>query len=258
MKLSELNFESSLSLMAELEGGQTDIPITRAELSEDEYNEIEATVGARFIPLEVIVQEYEKKFAVISFQNSKAKLSLIAFHENELYKWDNVVVDRVQLQSGKSIHLVKVPNPNGSKFNRRRGVRIDIGRYMEIEQKNKNFNVLIKDLSYCGLGIMEKGESKIDVNEPFTLHLTESRGSENRLVAKIVAKVIRQEEIEGGYIKSGCIIAKGHYNFLQRYVATKQMENLQGKSGGYSDVMRADNSDNWKKSIAKQLENYDE
>ncbi len=251
IKIQDLTSESSLSILALIDDKQTEVPIKMAVLTEDEMDEDSSIINGPFVPLDVIVHEMDKKFAVISFQNARADIQLIAVHDGEIYKWDNVMVTMIQLENGKKIHLCKLQNSKGTKFNRRRGVRLPLDQAMEVQQKGTTYKVIVRDLSYCGIGLLERGESKLDVKEPFILFLSERNKDKEVIVGKITAKIIRQEKTENGDTISGCITAKGHYNFLQRYIAIKQMERIKGES--MNGVQRTCNNENWRYTTAKEL-----
>lgn len=253
MKLSDITTESHLSIRAVIEDNETEVPIKMAVLEDADIMELNRAIHEPFIPLEVVVQEYEKKMQVVSFHHHQAKLSLVAVHEDELYIWNNIRVEFHTLNSGKKVHLLVTMSNVGEKYNRRRGVRIDFHRHMDVRQNGKNLNILVKDISYCGIGFIEFGESKLDPNAPFVLMLTDEEDGNKVLVGKITGKVIRQETTEGGVTLSGCIVAKDHYAFLQKYLAIKQLEQIRGKPS-YKSVQKMDESEDWKNNVKKRLE----
>ena len=100
---------------------------------------------------------------------------------------------------------------------------------------------------------MEKKESKIKKGVPFVLSLTETEGEEEKLVCKIVAKKINEREPSKGIIVSGCVISSQNADFLQRYVAMKQLEQLNGKKQQFS-IQRVASGDEFRTKMAEVFE----
>jgi len=253
LSINSLREGANVSLRALLDGKYTDIPISIAQVEDEERLELNKKINCPYVALDVIVQEWQKKFMVVSFQQKEAQIALVAVHEKGIFKWDNVKVDMFVLESGKRVHVVRVMSEYGERFNRRRGVRIDFGKNMDVRQGGKTHRLLVKDISYCGVGFVEYGESQLSADEPFVLFLSDEEDGKDVLVGKFTGKMVRQDVLENGVTISGCIFASDHYPFLQKYLAVKQMQQINSKFK-YKSVTKYDEGKDWKTNTVKQLE----
>ena len=250
--INELTSEHQLYIRASVGDQYTEVAIKLANLTDEQQEQVKRRVNGYYIALDVVVSEYQKKMQVISFQHHKADLALIALIGNDLFKWDGINVDMMVLNDGTKVHVLVLRAPEGLRYNRRRGIRVNIDRRMEIRQNDVTYNILVRDISYCGIGLQELGDSKLNMKDPFVLFLTENDGKRDVLIGKITGRVVRQEKLENGMTISGCITADSNHSFLQKYVATKQMELVSGKSK-FKSIERNATGDDWKKNVADML-----
>jgi hypothetical protein len=101
---------------------------------------------------------------------------------------------------------------------------------MDVEQGQSIYNVIVRDISYCGVAFIEPmvEESQLDASKPFALHLYDEGEDGERLVGIFRGKITNQQKIDSG-ILNGCEIAADHASELQKYIANKQIEELRGK-----------------------------
>jgi hypothetical protein len=253
IKISDITPDLTLSLIAALDDKKVDLPINYAKLSEDEAEEVKSKYGIDALPLEPIVRHIEEKILEISFKGHTSKLQLIVVTTEEVFHWKAVKIFRVKLASGRNINMLTSDVLYGEKFNRRRGVRINIDKMMKIEQGGEEYQVIVRDLSYCGVGFYEPLGSKVQKGMPFLLHLSESSDDGDRLVCKLTGKILHQREHEAGGLISGCVLSSQHASFLQRYIAIKQMEEISGRKQDMAAIQHTATGENWKSAVASQL-----
>ena len=252
LDIEELNSEAMLSLMAIIEGKQVELPLTMAQLSGEEKAELQNRIKGSILALEVVMMEGAERPTIINFKNAAAEMTLYAVVGEDAYRWDNVRIGLLQLKTGRRVHVLKPVISAGQKHNRRKGLRLDMDITMEILQDGRKVNVLVQDISYCGLRILERGGSQLDKEQPFIVALIDDNKGERKPVINLDAKIVRQKVFENGDVESGCIIAKGQQDFLQRYVAIKQMERIRG-GVVYKTIARTDTTEDWKKNTAEKL-----
>ncbi len=258
LTITEINKDTTLSVLATLDGKKLELPVEYAKITGEELAELQESYGKLVIPLEDVVKRWQEKLFQVSFKGHLSKLELIAINADGVFVWDNVKIYKVKLSTGTSVNLLKAKMVEGKKFNRRRGVRIALDKRMDIQQGGKIIKVVVRDLSYCGLGFIEPTESKIKVGEPFILFLVEDTDEGDKLIGKFKGKVINQRELPAGGIFSGCVISSEHSTFLQRYIAMKQMEQISGRKMA-SAVQHNISGKNWKNKIVNSLvESLDE
>ena len=230
LHLSEIKPEATLSIIASLGNKKMELPVEYANLSMEEYEELTSKYENRFLPLENILKEIQNHLQEIDFSGSLSSLELIAITKNGIFHWENVKIAKYSFASGKRIYLATCRRLEGEKYNRRRGVRINIDKMMDIEQGENTYSVLVRDLSYCGVAFIEKSGAQIDPEQEFILHLIDSDDEgEEYLVGRIHGRVNNRKDYEGGGILNGCVISANHAAFLQRYIAAKQLEAIRGK-----------------------------
>lgn len=255
LKLSEIEKDYTMSIVATLEGKKVDLPIQYANLSEEESEEVATKYGPEAIPLDPIVRKWEEKIFEVSFKGHTSKLELIVVTTEDVFHWSSLKIFKVKLTDGRSINILTSNLACGVRFNRRRGVRITLDKMMTIEQGDQSFLVIVRDLSYCGVGFFEPGSAKVQRGMPFTLKLTESSDDGDKLVCKLTGKILHQREEEGGIV-SGCVLSSQHAAFLQRYIAIKQMEQISGRKQDYRVEHNA-TGDDWKNKVVNQLNRMD-
>lgn len=253
LTIREIDKDITLSVIATLDNKKLELPVDYAHISDSELVEIRAKYGENIVPLEDVVQEWKRKLFKVSFKGHLSKLDLMAINTEGVFIWENVKIYKVILASGKNVNLLKSDRDEGVKFNRRRGVRIALDKSMDIQQDGEIHKVVVRDLSYCGVGFIEYSEtSNIKMGEPFELFLVEDTKDGENLVGKFTGKVINQRELPAGGIFNGCVLSAAHSNFLQRYIAMKQLEQISGKKRP-ATIQKNVTGDNWKGIIVESL-----
>lgn len=227
--INRVTKEFTLSVIALVEKQEIELPVEYANISDVEKEEIRSRFGSDVIPLENVIKVWEERLLAASFKGKLTSLKLIAVNTESVFGWENVKIYKTKLSNGKVINILRSANVVGRKINRRKGVRIAMNRTMLLQQDGKFHNIVVKDLSYCGMGFVQQGICTVKSGEPFTLFLTENKADGEKVVGKFIGKVVNTRELEDGYTFCGCILSSEHAVFLQRFIARKQMEELRGR-----------------------------
>ena len=257
MHILSITPNDTLSIMASFEKKKYELPTEYTKLTPEEYEEIKAKVSGDFLPLKNVLHMWQEKLREVSFRGTLAQLDLIAITDNGLFCWNDVKVYKYDFASGKSVHVVYPKSPIGDKFNRRRGVRISVDRIMEVEQDGHTFLTFVRDLSYCGVSLSEMTDERLDPEKKFVLHFTEETGDGEKYIGDFEGKIVNQKEKENGQIVSGCVLASYHASFLQKYIATKQIESLRGHQPT-DGITKNMTGENWELDLAEALTNIGE
>ncbi|MCR4567538.1 MAG: hypothetical protein K5769_05775 [Pseudobutyrivibrio sp.] len=254
LHIKKVRPEDHLSIVAMGEDKKLEFEVTYAELTPEEEAELATKYSNAFLPIELIVQEFEGKEKAVSFAGHSSILEFIAINPEGVYKWEHIQLIKYKFDNGKMIHVIVALLPEGEKFNRRRGVRIDIDTRMELEQGDNKIEVIVRDLSYCGFSFTKVSEDSLDFTKAFLLNLIDydPKSEKTYSVGRFAGKVHRQREDENGNMVYGCILAEKHAEYLQKYVAMKQMERISKKTE-YKAVQKNSESQFWKEEVVDAL-----
>ena len=252
LHISEVTEKANISVQATLDNKKLELPTEYAILDEKEREEFTSKYGKKGIPMENIIQMWQDKVREVDFTGSVSKLDLIVVNEQGVFKWENIKIYKFTFSSGRGIHVALPTLEEGYKYNRRRGVRINIDRVMEVEQDDTMYSVIVRDLSYCGVGFVEPLGSQIDPKREFILHLAEDTDDGEKIIGRFFGKIINQKDDVNGGIFSGCTISSDHAEFLQRYIATKQIEAIRGNNSE-PGIKRIKTGEFWKEDIAEAI-----
>ncbi|MCR4694177.1 MAG: PilZ domain-containing protein [Pseudobutyrivibrio sp.] len=231
IKFTDIDREASLSIAASMDQKKVELPAVYAELTKEESDELTLRYGDRVIPIETMHSKGPDKGLLISFEDHDANLDLVVVCEKGVFRFEHVNLKKYTFATGKVVQLVTCSRLEGSRYNRRRGVRVGIHRWMKLNQDGNEFTVMVRDLSYCGIGLYENGGSKIDITKPFIIELTEAgENNKDQFVTKLAGKVVNQIKDDNGGVVSGCALSKQHEEFLQKYVAQKQLEAIRKRN----------------------------
>ena len=164
---------ATISVMAYSGSRKIELPVEYANLSIEDQNKLDEKYAGKVLPLNSILDKWKSKLSAANFDGKFNKFDLIAMTSNGIFKWNDVKIYKSSMFEGREVYLVFPSNVLGEKYNRRQGVRINIDRVMDVEQDDFFYSVIVKDLSYCGVGIVEPLGAQINPEKSFTLHLTE-------------------------------------------------------------------------------------
>ena len=255
LHISKVRPEDHISINAIGKNKKLEFEVTYAEITEQDKAEIEASYGDATLPIELIVHEVNGQEKPISFAGHSSALEFIAINPEGVYKWEHINLIKYTLSSGSMIHLIIALLPEGIKFNRRRGVRVNMDTRMEIEQDDKRIAVLVREMSYCGLSFINLSSREVDPSKPFVLNLIDidEKKEKTFVVGKFYGKIQRQRVEEDGTVVYGCILAERHAEYLQKFIAMKQLENISGKKA-YKGYQRNNSTQFWKEDAVDALE----
>lgn len=253
LTIQKIDAQVTLSIIANLDNKKIELPVKYSLVSENELASLKSVYGEDILPIDDIVKEWEEQIFKVTFRGRLSKIDLVAVDTEGVYRWGDIKIFKVKLATGRNIQLIKVNNPDGERFNRRRGVRVDLDRRMRIDVDTGAHTVLVKDLSYCGVSFVRPQGVEFPNGKQFLLHLTDfdSKGEQVEL-ARLICKVINFREDKGEPVY-GCVISAKHSQYLQRYIAKKQMEEISGKRE-FVGYQRAVEGDDWQLKVAKALD----
>ena len=251
LHIDEVTPDNNITVSAMMGKKQIDLQALYADLTAAEKEALDSIYGKKYIPIELITEEVEGETLAVTFQKQNSQVEVVVVNPDGVFKFANIRILKFKFDDGKAIHVIHGLNPKGVPCNRRRGVRINLDTRMELEQENNKFIILVRDISYCGFSFVNLSKNDIDINKPFILNLMERDGDKAFSMGRYVGKVQRQQEQEKGPTIYGCILAEKHAAALQKYIAMKQLEFLNGKK--LKDVEKNSDSDNWRAEVADAL-----
>ena len=242
----------SISITAMLESKKVELSATYAELTEEQTAFLNVNYGNHYLPVELITQKINGEERPVSFDEHNSALKVVVVNPDGVFKFENVLIRKVTLPQDRTFHLINAVSTIGIRYNRRRGVRVNVDSRMEIDQSDNKIIILVREISYCGFSFINLSPTDIDIDRPFLLNLIERDGDKSFLVGKFIGKVHRVEESKEGNTIYGCILAEKHAAQLQKYVAMKQMEAVSGKKS-FADIQKISTSESWRQEVAEAL-----
>ena len=252
LHISDVKPTDSITITAMMGSKKVDIPATYAELTVEQIEFLNVNYGNHYLPVELITQEVDGEDVVLSFTEHNSALKVVVVNPDGVFKFENILIRKTTLPPDKTFHLINAVSTLGVRYNRRRGVRVNVDTRMELEQGDSKFIILVREISYCGFSFINLTKTDIDASRPFILKLIERDGDKSFTVGKFIGKVHRVEEPENGNKIYGCVLAEKHEAQLQKYIAMKQMEALTGKKV-FDDVQKISTSENWRQEVADAL-----
>lgn len=253
LHISEVTPNDSIAVTAMMDGKKVEISCTYAELTEEQKEFLNVNYGNHYLPVELITMEVDGEEVPVTFQGQNSVLQVVVVNPYGVFKFENILIRKTTLPGEKTFHLINAVSTLGIRFNRRRGVRVNVDTRMELEQGEEKFIILVREISYCGFSFINLSQNDVDINRPFVLNLIERDGDKSFSYGKFIGKVHRTEEQKSGPTIYGCILADKHADQLQKYVAMKQLEVLTGKKAFAEDIQKTSNSDRWRAEVADAL-----
>ncbi|MBR5636343.1 MAG: hypothetical protein IKW81_05360 [Pseudobutyrivibrio sp.] len=252
LHISEVTPEDSISVTALMGKKKVELSATFAELTEEQLEFLNVNYGNHYIPVELITQEVNGEDIPVSFEGQNSVLHVVVVNPDGVFKFEHILIRKITIRGDKTLHIINAVSTLGVRFNRRRGVRVNVDSRMELVQGDEKFPILVREISYCGFSFINLSLNDIDINRPFVLTLIERDEDRSFTIGKFIGKVHRVEEVKGGSNIYGCVLADKHATQLQKYVAMKQLEALNGKKV-FRDIQKTSNSDTWRADIADAL-----
>lgn len=253
LAFKEIKPEMALTVLAENRDLKVELPLKLCKLTDEERKELNRRVKFTYLALDVVLHEWKEKLLVVSFQDSKAKLSLLVLDQTSVYRFEPVGITSIELKDGKRVHLLVSKASVGKKFNRRHGIRIGMNAEMLVFQDDHRFSIYVNDVSYCGIGLLEDNDQELlDVNKTIIVRLVDPNTS--RLIGNIPAKIVRRNDLGNGRSITGCMIETKYHAIMQKYIANRQMERVK-RYASHDGVKKFEDGKNWKSSVAYQFNN---
>ena len=252
LHISDVKPSDSIAVTAMMGSKKVELPATYAELTEEQLEFLNINYGNHYLPVELITEEVNGEEIPITFDGNNSVLHVVVVTPDGVFKFEHILIRKTTLPGEKNFHLINAISTIGIRFNRRRGVRVNIDSRMELEQGEEKFQILVREISYCGFSFVNLSPNDVDPARPFILNIIERDEDKSFSIGKFIGKVHRVEEQSGGGKIYGCVLADKHANQLQRYIAMKQMEALTGKKA-FVDIQKNYNSDRWRQEIADAL-----
>ncbi len=161
--------------------------------------------------------------------SDKCSINFYYKEDGKLYLWEKVIVKLVKYD-GEIYHKIEL-NGEGKPYNRRDAYRMYLGEEMSVYVNTATgptaLNVLVKDISETGVAFIAKEE--LDVDRTFRLRL-----KDNNNIISLSGVIIRKEALTHiGSNLYGCKFNEKN-NYLIKYIAKRQGEQLKGKSKLYA------------------------
>ncbi len=253
LHISEVKPTDSIAVTAMMDSKKVEISCTYAELTEEQTEFLNVNYGNHYLPVELITMEVNGEVVPVTFQGQNSVLQVVVVNPDGVFKFENILIRKTTLPGDKTFHLINAVSTLGIRYNRRRGVRVNVDTRMELEQGEEKFIILVREISYCGFSFINLSQKDVDPSRPFVLNLIERDGDKSFSYGKFIGKVHRTEEVKGGSTIYGCVLADKHADQLQKYVAMKQLELLTGKKAFAEDIQKTSNSDRWRAEVADAL-----
>ncbi|MBR4708069.1 MAG: hypothetical protein IKP29_08445 [Pseudobutyrivibrio sp.] len=231
ISIADLGSKVTVSVIADVGQQKIELPAERASLSTEELSLVKAKYGQNVFPLDDVINKWQEKIKAAKIKGKIGKLDFLVITSFGVFRWEDIKLYKFKLESGRLVYVVVAAEELGERYNRRRGIRIGIDKVMDVEQMDNMYSVIVKDISYCGVAILEPMGAQIDPDDYFLLHLIDyDQDGQTHPVAEITAKIANQKVNEDGSVFSGCSILADHASFLQQYIANKQIEELRAKN----------------------------
>ena len=210
LHISEVTPSDSIAVTAMMDGKKVEISCTYAELNEEQKTFLDVNYGNHYLPVELITTELNGEEVPVTFKDQDSVLQVVVVNPDGVFKFENILIRKTTLPGDRTFHLINAVSTIGIRFNRRRGVRVNVDTRMELEQGEEKFIILVRELSYCGFSFINLSQNDVDKDKPFILNLIERDGDKSFSYGKFIGKVHRVEEVSGGSTIYGCILAEKH------------------------------------------------
>lgn len=227
-------------LYAERANKKVEFNLKFASVTMEDYIEIKNKVGINFIPIEVVVTEWKKKIAIISFLNAKANMYVVVTRGAKAYRWNQIDIKMLTLKSGKRVHVILTKSNKVKGFDRRKGTRHEINRVMRVSQGEASKLVTITDLSYTGMSFDEPAGDIFDSSEPIVLELSNPKTA--KVVAKVPMAIVRRIKHEDGSVTTGCKTTTEYYLPMTKYISNYVIDSNPLEE---RQIILNDSSKNW-------------
>lgn len=165
---------------------------------------------------------------VVSFSSENITCSVTALKNNKPYSWKAVKIARLALPEQGTVHVV-FSNDDMRSFNRRNEYRLFLGRegLCRFGDSKETKNVLIKDISCSGLGLIVGKSDNIEISAGMEIEVQFSEpGSEGeRRIYSLNGKIVRYVAMGNDKELVGCKLS-GRHPELEKMIYEKQRQSM--------------------------------
>ena len=160
--------------------------------------------------------------AMVSFDIPDIDISMMAVRENAVpFFWNSVTITKDKV-NGQVCQCIRSTG-DGVRLNRRTAFRVFVGIEGDciVIDKNTMVPITVRDISASGIGFIVHSKEDPEFKFGSKVHIR-YEDAEMRFKIDVIARVVRREEAEAGYI-FGCEFAC-MYPQIEKYVAQKQLK----------------------------------
>lgn len=165
---------------------------------------------------------------LVSFSSENISCTVTALKNNKPYSWKNVKIARMTLPEQGLIHLVLSSDDMGT-FNRRNEYRLFLGRegICRFGDNPQPHNVMIKDISCSGLGMIINKSDKIEISSGMEVEIQflERGSDDNNQKFTLKGKIVRYVSMGNDKELVGCRLA-GRHPELEKMIYEKQRKSM--------------------------------
>lgn len=182
----------------------------------------------------VFVEKITYEDKIVNFDGAGFGCKATTTFEDRPYVWQSVKIPKISLPSGDSIHLL-IAIDNVEPLNQRAEYRCFLGidGFMRIGESKAIKNVLVRDVSISGIGVI--ADIGVNINPGDTVNISWYDGQYSTIKKEIVdtlykidAHVVRVVKMNNNRCIIGCVTDK-KTSVVERYIATKQRERLKAQ-----------------------------
>ncbi|MDD6290851.1 MAG: PilZ domain-containing protein [Lachnospiraceae bacterium] len=165
---------------------------------------------------------------IVNFSSENITCTITALKNYKPYSWDNVKIVRLTLPEQGTIHMV-LSNDDRKTFNRRNEYRLFLGEegICRFGDSNAPKNVMIKDVSCSGVGIMINKSDDIEIKAGMKIEVefSQTRKDGNRQTFMLTGKIVRYIAMNNNMEMIGCKLS-GRNQELVKMIYEKQRQNM--------------------------------
>ncbi|WP_176761811.1 PilZ domain-containing protein [Pseudobutyrivibrio sp. YE44] len=190
-----------------------------------------------FLGCDNIKVTFKGKTVRLNWAFNHNRMTLYCTGGHKAYSWNNVKVATINSSKGKREHLIVCRREFGDETERRRYKRYPIIRKIKVTQGDYSFMASTADISYGGVGISVKRNTRVIPSEPLVIDFGDS--------TIISARLVRTVFKEDGSELLGCHISKGykfemmkivnHDEAVAESLKVKEKENKKDTDKGWTE-----------------------
>ena len=216
MKLNEIVLGDMITIHAFTEGEAAELKAYYKPLEDSVRMKLAAaTKNDNFVPIEM-VKAPDKNNTEVLFTDIDCDLEVLVYHEDQLYKFDHVIIPRATLSEKETIQLI-ISDTDGLKFNRRNAYRVPVGVRGELTIDGNQYQLL------C---VISRAWSRYDCASYIgstpgpDLNVSFERDATGAFDLPI--KAVRQQDFGANNKIIGAIINPAYQDPVEKYVAKKR------------------------------------